>query len=161
MRMAKILFSVVLVIVLQSWVLHPLKMSATVINQTKNKLSISTKLFADDFEKQMQRMHPKMNFKKLNSKEKSQIVAYYKSHFLLSQKDSIANVEIDGISLEDAGLILRIKAHCTIKPEEPLNLENTLMFEAYSIQKNVVNYKSQKGIEKLVFNKEDSIQMLN
>ena len=141
-------------------VVHPLKMSVTNMTIRSNEVFVTTKLFADDFQDQMRRIYPRMDFKKLSKREKQEIENYYKKHFVITSKSDTLNGEIKSITLIEAELILQIRCSWKKEDNQVISIKNDLMMEAFSIQKNVILYKNKKGQQKLEFTKDDVVKTI-
>lgn len=123
-----------------------------------DEIFVTTKLFADDFQDQMRRIYPRMDFKKLSKREKLEIEKYYKTHFVITSNTDTLEGLVKSITLIEADLILQIRSSWKKEENQAFSIKNDLMMEAFSIQKNVLLFKTKKGQQKIEFKKGETIK---
>lgn len=123
-----------------------------------DEIFVTTKLFVDDFQDQMRRIYPKMDFKKLSKREKLEIEKYYKDHFVITSNTDTLEGLVKSITLIEADLILQIRSSWKKEENQAFSIKNDLMMEAFSIQKNVLLFKTKKGQQKIEFKKGETIK---
>lgn len=123
-----------------------------------DEIFVTTKLFADDFQDQMRRIYPKMDLKKLSKREKLEIEKYYKNHFVITSNTDTLEGFVKSITLIEADLILQIRSSWKKEENQAFSIKNDLMMEAFSIQKNVLLFKTKKGQQKIEFKKGETIK---
>lgn len=127
---------------------HPLKMSICEIRlNTKDLSTINFRFFEDDFQENLRVYgeRPSLDLFSNNPKDLALLKKYILSHFSMQQKGKAVAIEISGYEFSDADLVVLVHARAKLLNKEELQVNNTLMTDAFSSQKNLVYLFSENG----------------
>jgi hypothetical protein len=152
-----------------SWVslaLHPIKISTSIITQTNGEVSIKLYFFADDFGAHLQKLYVEdIDLEKSTSQTINSVIDYIKKHYVL--KINNQKLELDALdnSFKDNVFQIGFKSKQNIKyifGNTDIQLKNTLLFEAFKDQSNIVriDFKGDGNYETLEFDKTSKIQKI-
>ena len=120
---------------------HPLKMSICEIRLNKRATStINFRFFEDDFQENLRVYgeRPSLDLFAQNPKDFAVLKKYVLSHFSLQQKGKTLAIEITDYEFSDADLVVLVHTQVKLLANEDIKVNNTLMTDAFSTQKNLV-----------------------
>ncbi len=153
--MKKLLY-LVFFFLLMAFAWHKYYVSVTEINVKNDHLEIIIRTFPDDIENVLSDTYGiKADLSKKQTK--SLLKTYIQSHFILwTDHDRQLSYKYLGFTLEDGFLVLLLKAD--LPPDiHILKVKNTLLFDMYDEQKNVVHFIEGKKKESYILVKEEPV----
>ena len=158
----KILFLGMLLFCLVAVWAHPYYVSITEINfnEKQQSLEISIKIFIDDFERMLE-THGKKTLRigeKNERKTANEVIEkYLRNHFKIEVKEQEIPFQFLGKEVEGAELYVFLEAE-NIPETQEITIKNTLLFETFDDQTNIINVTYTNGIqsERLVKNKPEA-----
>jgi len=153
-----ILFKNISIALLSSWYMfHPVHVSVTNVDYVvdKNKIEFSTKIFKKDFKLLLYHLYEiQADFEKdtVSQKNRNLMEEYFSSHFKLTL-DSDVNAELifDNILIKDEYIWFYYKINVEEKIHR-MEIINTLLFDLYFDQKNMLIYGYNQLEEGYLFN---------
>ncbi len=142
--MKKALFVVLLFLI--SSFKHPFYLSVTELkyNASQKELQGSVKLFINDFEDALKRLHGK-TVDLINPKDTIQLNKvlkdYLQKHLLIKINDQTTAYELLGFEKEQEAIWMYIEVKNCPEPKK-LELENTLLYDFIKEQTNIVHFES-------------------
>ncbi len=153
--MKKLLY-LVFFFLLTAFAWHKYYVSVTEINVKNDHLEIIIRTFPDDIENVLSDTYGiKADLSKKQTK--SLLKTYILSHFILwTDHDRQLSYKYLGFTLEDGFLVLLLKAD--LPPDiHMLKVKNTLLFDMYDEQKNIVHFIEGKKKESYILVKEEPV----
>ena len=144
---------------------HKYYVSATQIEYVKEKksLQIITRIDVDDFEFTLQERFDK-NIDLTTINEKSTVDGYIKKYLLQKFKIKINTEEVIfnfvGKDYENDQVVCYLEIEDVIAVNT-IEISNTVLFDLFPKQKNMVKSKINEEVNNLIFTKEDTNQYLN
>ncbi len=131
---------------------HPLKLSYSEVIIDKNKVTIKSKIFADDLAVCLEKILKKrvdLESCSWDQHTKSGLINYYNNNFQILNNNKLVTIILKEIKCEeDAGSntkVITMIFTSRIIQKEGLKLRNSLMFNGIPEQKNVVTFKTKEG----------------
>lgn len=144
---------------------HPLKMSFTEMSVLHNgRVRMETRLFLDDLTSQIEKRYrlKEADFSSLTANGSKALQQYVNECLTIQQHDITTYFVIQSISLTDdnIALVVEMESNGSIDQKDNYKIKNTLLFDVYKKQKNLLIYKGQ-DYEKFYFTIDDPIQQLD
>lgn len=129
--------------------LHPLKMSFSQLeHQPNGQLKITTKLFLDDLTELIQTIYRLQNvsFDGMDSAGTKALQTYYLDHLKIMQHQQDLPFTISKVKVMEDGVVLWVEASTTnaYDANKTATLKNTLFFETFPNQMNLVKFGGQE-----------------
>jgi hypothetical protein len=140
---------------------HKYYVSVTQIEYVKKKKSVQiiSRIDVDDLEFTLQERFDK-NIDLTTIDEKSTVDGYIKKYLLQKFKIKINTEEVVGKDYENDQVVCYLEIEDVIAVNT-IEISNTVLFDLFPKQKNMVKSKINEEVNNLIFTKEDTNQYLN
>ena len=147
------LITIFLVLTAFAW--HKYYVSVTEIDVKNDKLEIIIRTFPDDIENILHDNY-QLDADITDKKIKPYLEDYLRSHFeLFVNDDAPLDYQFLGTTLEDNFLVLLLQAKLP-KNVDNIKVKNTLLFDAFDEQKNIVHFIKGTDKQSFILVKQDS-----
>lgn len=146
--MIKRILLVVFLVVFSSFSAHKFYVSVTqvVYNETTKTIELSSRIFIDDLEKALQKRHQTklyLDTPKQHPEAEELITKYFQDNFLATINGKSQQLVLKSLTFENDVLILVFTTK-TIKTIKKISFKNTLLFDTYTEQQNIVHIEIKK-----------------
>ena len=146
--MIKRILVVIFLVVFSSFSVHKFYVSVTqvVYNEATKTIELSSRIFIDDLEKALQKKHqtklyldtPKQHFE-----AKEFITKYFQDNFLVTINGKPQPLVLKSLTFEN-DVLIPVFTTKTIKTIKKISFKNTLLFDTYTEQQNIVHIEIKK-----------------
>ena len=144
----------ILFFILTAFAWHKYYVSVTEINVKPQKLEIIIRTFPDDIENILHDNYH-ISTEVSNAKTKPFLKDYLYAHFELFVNDNNSlNYQFLGATIEDGFLVLLLQAKLPEKVEK-IKVKNTLLFDAFDEQKNIIHFIRGADKQSFILVKQD------
>lgn len=146
--MIKRILLVIFLVVFSSFSVHKFYVSVTqvVYNEATKTIELSSRIFIDDLEKALQKKHQTklyLDTPKQHPEAKEFITKYFQDNFLVTINGKPQQMVLKSVTFEN-DVLIPVFTTKTIKSIKKISFKNTLLFDTYTEQQNIVHIEIKK-----------------